>query len=192
MFGWLKKDKKSTPALFDYYIQLNLQSLRNWMGSETEIGYQSKWSASDPGVVDIVINYLPTLGVHFHRMPRVFSESIAGQYRSADDLDIEWSIFGNYFTVFLPTEDTVIFRCPVQRASQMLTTGHNATKNLRGESNLTTVESANENEDEQCRKVLEKTWHRYSLSYSNDLVRVVFEVAPANNVLYYNSYLESH
>jgi hypothetical protein len=180
--------KKPKISLFDYYININEPSISDWIDSGLEIGCESEWRTNDSGVVRHIINYLPKSGVHFHRTPGVFSESVAGGYRTRDDVDIEWGISDQNFIVWAPMEDKVLFSCPIARASQMLSTGHNDTQNLRGESHVLAVELGEKHKT--CRKVREKTWDTYSLRYSNNLVEVVFEIAPKHNVLYYDSYHE--
>jgi hypothetical protein len=140
MFNWRKGKRKSELSLFDYYIQLNERSINNWIGTDAEIGCKAKWTANDSSVVDHIINYLPKACVHFHRTPGVFSESVAGGYRSRDDVDIEWGLKGGHFIVWLPIEDKTLFCCPIARAGQMLSSGDNASRNLRGESNLIDIE----------------------------------------------------
>lgn len=191
MFGRRKKNPKAEASLFDYCIRLNVHNISEWIGSSAEIGCDAQWKSSDSNVVGHIINYLPKAGVYFHRTPGAFSESVAGSYRTRDDLDIEWGISDDHFIVRLPTENNVVFCCPTARASQMLSSGDNATTKLVGESNLINIELGDESKHTACRKVLEKTWGDYCLGYSNDLVEVIFESAPQNNVLYYESYLDS-
>ena len=70
----------------------------------------------------------------------------------------------------------------------MILAGNNATKSLRGESSLIQLEPSDEPSENLCKKVREETLSTYSLCYSNDLVKVVFEIAPKHNVIYYNDY----
>jgi len=186
MFG----RNKPEVSLFDYYIKINEHGLSDWIDSDAEIGCESKWTAEDSGTVSHIINYLPKSGAHFHRTPSVFSESIAGGYRTHDDVDIEWGVEDQNFIVWAPTQEKVLFFCPLARASQMLSVGHNDTRNLRGESNIIAVALGDKYKHKTCRKVREETWDTYSLRYSNDLVELVLEIAPKHNVLYYDSYLD--
>lgn len=189
MFGRRKDVSKGKVSLFTYYIDLNVQRISEWIGSDSEIGCEAPWKVKDSNVVRHIIDYLPKAGVHFHRTPCVFSEMVAGVYRTRGGDDIEWGIEGERFIVSLPIVDKALFYCPILRARQMLSSGHNNTSNLRGESNLIEIQLEDNHQHATCRRVLQTTWSTYNLMYSNDLVKVVFETAPNNNVIYYHSYL---
>ena len=70
----------------------------------------------------------------------------------------------------------------------MISTGNNSTRNLRGESNMLQLEPSDDSSENLCSTVVEETWDTYQLCYSNDFVKVIFEVAPKHNVIYYNDY----
>tara|TARA_R110002072_G_scaffold187924_4_gene344722 strand:- start:1978 stop:2616 length:639 start_codon:yes stop_codon:yes gene_type:complete len=188
MFGRNKDRPTADVSLQDTYIQLNEKNIASWLGSDADIGWESKWTHNDSNVVTHIISYFPKARVHHHRTPNVFSESIAGGYRTPDDLDIEWHIRNDHFVVTLPGEEKLLFRCPISRVSQMISTGNNSTRNLRGESNMLQLEPSDDSSENLCSTVVEETWDTYQLCYSNDFVKVIFEVAPKHNVIYYNDY----